>query len=86
LPDPDEGRAKQRMLGNIYLLAVREPGFHLLGENGGGGEATNELEASFRLLIAVAMALVDRQRTHNVAIASGDDTTAVSIRQNVTAV
>ena len=38
------------MFLDIDLLTVGQATFHLLGEDGGGGKAANELQASFAAL------------------------------------
>src|SRR5271169_4089056 len=72
------------MLLNVYLLAVSEMTFHLLGQNGGGGKTADQLLTAFAALIDPA--LIDYDRGGDVAIASGDGRATVNVGQHVMAI
>ena len=69
------------MLGDVDHSAVCQLGFHPFGNDGGGGEASDQLLAA--LAAAINAALIDEDRTGDVTITAGDQAATVNIRQDV---
>jgi hypothetical protein len=72
------------MFGNVDGFAASQLRFHLFGEHRGGGEATDQLLAAFRTLIVAT--LIGQHGEADVAIAAGDEATAINVGKNVAAV
>ena len=69
------------MLADVDLATISKTAFHLFGNDGGGGEASDQLLAA--LAAAINAALIDEDRTGDVTITAGDQAATVNIRQDV---
>lgn len=66
------------MLGDVDRLATRQAGFHLFGDDSASRKSADELQARLAALIAI---LVAKNGVADVSKSSGDEASAVNIRQ-----